>query len=1023
MEKNKIHEIFRKYKSENEIFHDLMPVRMREILLVATIYDAFTLEQDGLISEMIFTEFYQLNLFHAPRITSASSDEEAMDKLTTRHFDLVIIISRVHRSDSCELSARIKGRFPNMPVLLLLNDNAGIGALTRNNELRNHFDNVFVWNGNCEIFLAMVKYIEDKINVFNDTRIGHVRVILLVEDSLRYYSRYLPLLYTEIMKQTQRLVNEEQSDELKKVLRRRARPKVLLASTYEEALSIMENFRDYLLCVISDVAYPRGGKLEDTAGVELIRELKRTNQDLPVLLQSSDPKNEQVANELGVGFIHKDSERLARNLTNFFYHSLGFGDFVFRSEDGREIVRASTLEDLKGKLNQVPASTITYHASRNHFSAWLMARGEIQIARVVYKAKVADFNNPEELRSFLINVGEYIKTLKTRGKVIPFDETFIKGENQIFRLSEGSLGGKGRGIAFVNSLLTNSDLAEQIPEVSIKIPRTAVIGIDEFSSFLDRNNLLPLIQAKGDFETLKRRFLMGSFSAELTGKLRRFLDYFTAPLAIRSSGLLEDSLSHPLSGLYQTFFLPNNHPDGTVRLNQLLEAIKLVYASVYSKAARAYFEAIDYQIEEERMAVVIQEVVGRAYQDHFYPHFSGVAQSYNFYPFSYIKPEDGVAMVAVGLGKYVVEGEQSFRFCPTYPKLDILTPENLLKSSQKHFYALDLTKNTVDLFNGEYATLNRLDLEQAEKDGALAHSASVWDFRDLCFRPGVQAVGPRVVNFGNILKYDSFPLPRVLNLILEIINTSMETPAEIEFSVDLEPGSNGKPTFHLLQIKHLLRNDDECVVHLDHVEPDEVFLYTDRGMGNGTIKELTDIIWADPATFDKMRTQEMALEIERLNEMMRSKRRHYVLLGPGRWGTRDRWLGVPIDWPQISHARVIVEYGLEDFQVEASQGSHFFHNVTSMNIGYFTVPYQTHPNFINWEWLRAQEVVERTGFFRHSRVAEPLRIVMDGRKSVSVIYKSPYTAKECGESDSAPAAAQEVSLGSTHGVPEIGSGE
>jgi CheY-like chemotaxis protein len=994
MEKNKIHEIFRKYKSENEIFHDLMPVRMREILLVATIYDAFTLEQDGLISEMIFTEFYQLNLFHAPRITSASSDDEALEKLSTRHFDLVIIISRIHRADSCELSKRIKSGFPNMPVLLLLNDNAGIGALARNDELRRHFDSVFVWNGNCEIFLAMVKYIEDKINVFNDTRIGHVRVILLVEDSLRYYSRYLPLLYTEIMKQTQRLVSEEQSDELKKVLRRRARPKVLLASTYEEAISVIENFRDYLLCVISDVSYPRDGKMQEDAGIRLIGELKKMNPDLPVLLQSSDPGNEDIARTLGAGFVHKDSERLARNLTNFFYQNLGFGDFIFRAEDGREIGRAKTLEDLKSKLNQVPASSIRYHASRNHFSAWLMARGEIQIARVVYKAKVDDFGNAEELRTFLISVGEYIKVLKTKGKVIPFDETFISGENQIFRLSEGSLGGKGRGIAFVNSLLTNSELSEQIADVHIKIPRTAVIGIDEFSVFLDRNNLLPLIQEEADFETLKRRFLMGSFSPELTERLRRFLEHFTSPLAIRSSGLLEDSLSHPLSGLYQTFFLPNNHPEATIRLNQLQEAIKLVYASVYTRTARAYFDAIDYQIEEERMAVVIQEVVGRSFGNFFYPHVSGVAQSYNFYPFSYIKPEDGVAMAAVGLGKYVVEGEQAFRFCPEYPKLDILTPENLMKASQKHFYALDLTKNTVDLFNGEYTTLRRLEISQAEADGVMAHCGSVWDFRDQCFRPGVQAQGPRVVNFGNILKYESFPLPKVLKLILEIINTSMETPAEIEFAVDLEPGAGGKPTFYLLQIKHLLRNDEQCSVSLDHVNPRDVLLYSDRGMGNGINRDLTDIVWVDPAVFDKMRTPEMGSEIEALNEKLKQQGRHYVLLGPGRWGTRDRWLGIPIDWPQISHARVIVEYGLEDFLVEASQGSHFFHNVTSMNIGYFTVPYQSPPCFIDWNWLRTLEVVEHTGFFVHSRVPEPLRIVMDGRRSVSVIFKHSTATPE-----------------------------
>lgn len=988
MEKTKIHEFFRKYKSDNEIFYDLMPVRIREILLVATIYDAFTLEQDGLISEMIFTEFYQLNLFHVPRITNASSSEEAMEKLAGGTFDLVIIISRIAQVDSRNLSERIKTKHPNIKVLLLLNDNAGIGDVSQNRELLKYFDNVFVWNGNCEIFLAMVKFVEDEINVFNDTRVGLVRVILLVEDSIRYYSRYLPRLYSELMKQTLRLVNDEQTDELKKVLRRRARPKVLLASTYEEAIAIVENFRDFLLCVISDVSYPKDGIMDDEAGLKLIKELKAMNPDLPVMLQSSESVNMEGANQLGAHFVNKESETLTRDLTNFFHQYLGFGDFIFRNENGKEIARAGKLEDLKNVLNSIDVESIVYHASRNHFSAWLMARGEVQIAQVVFKTKVSDFRNAEDLRTFLINVGEWIKRLKVRGKVIPFDENYISGESQIFRMCEGSLGGKGRGIAFVNSLLVNTDISEEIPEVNIRIPRTAIIGIDEFDDFLEYNNLLPLIREKADFETIKRRFMISSLSRGMKEKLRRFLEKVTVPLAVRSSGLLEDSLSHPLSGLYQTFFIPNNHPELSIRLGQLMEAIKLIFASVYSEPARAYFEAIDYQIEEEQMAIVIQEVVGHAFGNYFYPHVSGVAQSYNFYPFSYIQPEDGVGIIAAGLGKYVVQGEQAFRFCPAYPKLDILTPDVLLKASQKHLYALNLTKNTVDLFNGESATLGTLDISQAEKDGALDHCASVWDIRDLCLRPGLHSVGPRVLNFSHILKYDYFPLPRILKLILKILDISMETAVEIEFAVNLEPDQDGKPTFYLLQVKHLLRNIDECTI--DHVEfkKENFFLYSESAMGNGTIKDVTEIIWLDPEKFDKMKTPEMALEIMAMNNKFKKGSAHkYVLLGPGRWGTRDRWLGIPVSWPQISNAQVIVEYSLDNFQVDSSQGSHFFHNVTSMNIGYFTIPFGSDKNFIDWNWLRDQEIVEKGAYFVHSRLSKPTRIIMDGRKGVSLILK------------------------------------
>ncbi|MBF0499373.1 MAG: hypothetical protein HQM09_04535 [Candidatus Riflebacteria bacterium] len=981
-------EIFRKYTSNKEIFHDLMPFRMREILLVATIYDAFILEHDSMLSEMIFGDYHQLNLSSAPRITSVSSEREAVEKLRSRHFDMVIVMSRINRIDSCELSQKIRELDPDIPILLMLSDNAEIGAISQNKKLLNYFDNVYVWNGHSELFLAMVKSIEDKLNVINDTQIGLVRIILLVEDSIRYYSRYLPLLYTEVMKQTQRLVSEEHLDEMKKVLRMRARPKVFVAHSYEEAMDIVKSFKDYLLCVISDVAYPKDGVMDDTAGIKLIKDVRNLNPDLPILLQSSNSDNSAIANSLGASFINKNSDSLMHELTNFFYHNLGFGDFIFRNNAGQEIARAKTMDDIKERLNNIPAESLIYHASRNHFSAWLMARGEIQIAQVVFKTKVTDFKNAEGLRSFLINVGGLITKLKTKGKIINFDEGYIGEEEcHIFRLAEGSLGGKGRGVAFINSLLSNSELTEIIKDVNIKIPQTAIVGIDEFTTFLETNKLTKIVHESLDHDMVKRRFLMGSLTSELKDRLRRFLERVHAPLAVRSSGLLEDSLSHPLSGLYQTFFLPNNHPDLMMRLNQVMEAIKLVYASVYSKAARAYFEAINYKIEEERMAIVIQQVVGVTHEDRFYPDFSGVAQSYNFYPFSYIEPGDGVANIAIGLGKYVVGGEQAYRFCPAYPQLDIVTPEELLRNSQKRFYALDLSQNAMDLFNGEDSTLLTLDLKRAESDGVLNFTASVWDHSDMRLRVGLDGPGPRVINFANILKFESFPLAKTLEMILGVIRDAMETPVEIEFAVNLEPEKNGKPSFYLLQIKHLLRDEKEYLIDLEDLSPPELFLYTNKGMGNGMIDNLADIVWVDPEKFDKSMTREMAIEAEALNEQFKKEDKKFILLGPGRWGTRDRWLGIPISWPQISHAKVIVEYSLDDFRVDASLGSHFFHNVTSLNIGYFTIPFDLSPNFIDWEWLRKREVKSQTKFFVHTRLQKPLRIQMDGRKGIAVIFK------------------------------------
>ncbi len=989
MQKKELVDFFRKYKTDSEIFHDLMPVRIREILLVATVFDAYTLEEDGLISEMIFSEFYQLNLFHAPRITCAYSGEEALDKLRQRPFDLVIMISRTHRLDHRELSRKMKALRPNLPILLLLNDNAEIGKVSQNTDLFQYFDHIFVWNGNSEIFLAMVKCIEDRINVFNDTQIGLVRVILLVEDSIRYYSRYLPILYQEIMKQTQRLVSEEQLDEMKKVLRRRARPKVLLASTYEEAVTLFDLYKDFLLCVISDVTYPLEGKMDEFAGVKLTKHLRTINPDLPVLLQSSALENFHTAQYLGANFINKESDNLTRDLTSFFFNHLGFGDFVFRDETQQELGRARNMQEMRRCLTTVPAASILYHASRNHFSAWLMARGEVHIAKSVFQAKVNDFASAEELRHFLITIGDTINSLRIKGKVIKFDETNIQGEHHIFRLADGSLGGKGRGIAFINSLLNTSPLLDRLPDIQIRIPLTSIIGVDEFTAFLERNRLTNIVHEVTDPEVIKRRFLLGALSPTLQERLKIYLKHVRFPLAVRSSGLLEDSLSHPLSGVYATYFLPNNHPDLMVRVGQVMEAIKLVYASVYSRSARGYFEAIGYKIEEEKMAVIIQEVVGRARGTRFYPHVSGVAQSFNYYPFSHIQPEDGVGMIALGLGKYVVGGEASFRFCPTWPDLDLDPPEHQIKSSQRHFYALDLSRPIVDLFNGDDATLLTLDLEAAEQDGVLPHLASTWDLQDQRLRPGTFGPGPRILNFPFLVKHAQLPLPTLLQEVLGVMQNAMESPVEIEFALDLEPGPQGKPIFYILQVKHLLRESEEASLDPTDLDRagDRLFLRCGRAMGNGTVGGLTDVIWVDPRGFDKSQTTAMVEEIDALNTTMRQSGRKYILLGPGRWGTRDRWMGIPIVWPQISGAKVIVEYALPDFQVDASLGSHFFHNVTSMNIGYFSVPYGQPPDHIDWEWLRAQEVVTRTAHFTHSRLSSPARVVMDGRQGLAAIYK------------------------------------
>ena len=995
MVQQEFNRIFGKYKSDKEIFHDLMPLRTREILLVAPAFDAFTLEQDGLLTEILFEGYYQLNMSNPPRVVNVSTAEEALLKLATRHFDMIIVMSRLGQVGHTELSQALRKANGRIPIYLLLNDNMEVGIMDRRRqELLRHYDQIFVWNGNPEVFMAMVKFMEDRANVENDTQVGLTRVILLVEDSIRYYSRYLPILYSEILKQTTRMAQDRNLDGMARILAMRARPKVILATSYEEALALSERFQDYLLCLISDRKFPKDGALDREAGIKLIRAVKDRNPHLPTLLQSSDPDKEAWAAALQSCFLNKNSATLGTELSRFFHDYLGFGDFIFRNEAGQEIARAKDMEDLQEKLRSVPVASLVYHASRNHFSTWIMARGEVQVAKVLATFRIEDYRDPEEMRGFLISVGDYVQRMKSRGKVVPLTGTTPREEANILRLAPGSMGGKGRGVAFTHALLSRLDMEALVPEANIRIPRSAIVGTEEFIRFIERHDLRQALQEEDD-DVVKRRFLLGALSPELMEKLRLFLSkHAKMPLAVRSSGLLEDSLSHPFAGLYNTFFLPNNHPDLEVRVAQIAEAIRLVYASVYSKAARSYFEAIDYKIEEEQMAILIQEVAGCRFGDRFYPHFSGVAQSFNYYPVAYTQPEDGIANLAVGLGKYVVDGGKTYRFAPPYPAMDMLPPREQLRTTQKQFYALDMSRTSVDLYRGEDATLLTLGIQEAEADGALHHCASAWDANDDRIQDGLDHPGPRIVNFRNILKYDSFPLAQILQHALELIREAMETPVEIEFAVNLDPDpENGKPTFHLLQIKHQLMENGDVTLSAADLDPASVFLFSEKCVGNGVVEGLRDIVWIDPEGFDKFDTPALARILEKLNDTFRAEGRRYVLIGPGRWGSTDQHLGIPVAWAMISCAQVIVEYAMEHFQADASLGSHFFHNVTSLNIGYFTIPYPRKSSILDWDWLRQQPIVSRAGCVVHSRMETPLHIVMDGRHTSAAIFTQAPAAE------------------------------
>jgi hypothetical protein len=983
-----------KNNSDRDIYHDLMTFKVKEILLVSNLYDAYSIEREGRFSEHVLGHYHQLNLTSVPRITGVTTFSETLEMLRAKHFDLIIFMVSVDKKTPVETSRKIKKEFPYIPIFFLLNSNTEIAYFQNVAKNTLSIDRIFSWNGDSNVFFSMIKMVEDRINVGNDTRVGLVRVILLVEDSPKYYSRYLPMLYKIVMEQTRRIIDDVSTDELYKVLRMRARPKILLASTFEEACQILREFREYMLCLITDMKFDRNDIQDENAGVELVRFAKGMISELPTIIQSSDPANSEVAYRYKSTFIDKNSETLSQDFQSFITHYLGFGNFIYRDRFGRQIAQARTLKEFEANLRTIPAESLLYHARRNHFSLWLMARGEIRVAKIINPKKVTDYENPEELRRELIEMIQQFRNEQNVGKIIPFEESAISDEKNIVSLADGSLGGKGRGLAFINTLIHNYDFSQHVPDINIRTPKTSLIGTEEFQLFLERNNLHELVIRESDYEVIKRSFVQGKLTPTLMKRLRSLLQLINKPLAIRSSGLFEDSLAQPFAGIFETYILPNSHPEIEVRLEQLADAIKLVFASVYSDVARGYVNAIHYKIEEEKMAVVIQELVGKQYGQYYYPHISGVAQSYNYYPFAHMKPEEGFAIAALGLGKYVVEGNKAYRFSPRYPNLDINSPKDQYKNSQVNFLAVDLARTEPNLLDGDMAGLESLDISVAEQHGTLRHCASVFSADNNTIYPGISKSGPRIVNFANILKYNYTPLAQTLEVVLDVVKEAMGTAVEIEYALDLERDESGRCSFYLLQIKPLIGSADDYVVDMDKIRQQDILLFSEKGMGNGLISNIRDVIYVDKEKFDKRFTEEMAKEISQLNEQMVVNSLPYLLIGPGRWGTRDKWIGVPVNWPQISNAKVIVETSLEDFPLDASSGSHFFHNVTSMNVGYFTVQPEISRSFISWELLQKQELVKQTNWYRHVRFEEPLMVRMDGKKRISVITLNDKNLKE-----------------------------
>lgn len=961
---------------------DLMLRRAERILLVSTPYDAYALEEDGLLSELIFTEYLDLGLSHPPRVVRASSGAEAEGVLREHQFDLIITMLQIGDMDIFRFAEIVRGIVPQTPLVLLIANELELTRLGRR-RAQIDADEMYVWNGDAKLFLAIVKALEDCWNVEHDTRVGEVGVIILIEDSVRYRSALLPNMYSELVGQT-RSVMIDGLNRMQRLSRMRARPKILVAKNYEEALELHEKYHDHLLGVVTDVSFKRDGKSCPTAGIDFIRYVQASRPDVPAVVQSSDPRNRALAQEVGVTFLHKKSRTLMRDLRQFMVDNFGFGDFIFRLADRTEVGRAANLREMPSVLSSIPIESIEYHADNNHFSNWLRARCEFELANRLRPIQVSEFRDSEDLRRYLITEFRAVLRDSRRGAIEDFARDRYDESTSCARIGGGSLGGKARGLAFMNTLLVGEDVAAGLDRVRVYVPRSLVLATHIFDEFIESNGLRTQTLYDASDEWIRRAFLKAQLPGHVVDDLRAFLTIERGPIAARSSSLLEDSQYHPFAGVYDTYMLPNNDPDDDVRLEQLCDVVRLVYASTFFVEARTYLEATAHRLEEESMAVILQPLVGSKHERYFYPSFAGVVRSYNFYPFGHVKPEDGVANVALGLGQLVVEGGESLRFCPTHPKVlpQLDSPKLFLRQSQRDFLALDLERPANRAI--EKSPIVSLDLEAAERHGTLQPVGSVWSADNNSFYDGIYRAGARVVTFAHVLKADVFPLAETLTRILELGRRGMSGPVEIEFAVNLDSHPR---EFAVLQIRPYGVGGGSDSVDLGEIERSKLLADSNMALGNGVVDGVRDIIYVRPETFDAARTVEIAGEIAELNQAVRIKSRSSLLIGPGRWGSSNPWLGIPVTWGQISSARVIIETSLDNFVVDPSQGSHFFHNLTSMGIAYLTVSPHNGAGRLDWSWLDCQPVERETELVRHVRLEAPVQVRIDGRSSRGVVLK------------------------------------
>lgn len=974
--------------SRFRIFHELMSKKIREILLVSSPYDAFILEEDGILASRIINEYKGLNLSQPPRITRASSSQEALSLMENQSFDMVITMPHLDDMDAFSLGLKIKGLNPDLPVMLLVHSLAGIYPFPKHRDCSG-IDKIYIWSGFSDLLLALVKNAEDNLNVDLDTKRAGVRVLILVEDSPFDYSSLLPLMYKEIVKQTQAVI-ESGLNEQHRLLVMRTRPKILLAENYEQAIEFFQRHKRYVFGVISDTRFRRKDRIDDNAGVRLLSQIRKEIPYLPLLLLSSETKNRKKADKIPALFLDKNSPDLIPDLHDFFLNQLGFGDFIFRMPEGSEIGRASTLNELEQKLSHIHEESIRYHSTRNDFSNWIMGRAEIPFASMLKEIKVNDLENIEEVRNFLIRNIKELRKWRQKGVVIKFNKRHFDPDCMDFiKIGNGSLGGKARGLAFMSNVLEHdASLHIKFPDLNISIPKTLVISTDGFESFMEENRLSRVLQEE-EFrdDEINHLFLNASMPEWFLKELEIYIRHVGYPLAVRSSSLLEDARVFPYAGLYKTLMIPNNDPRLSIRLEHLTTAIKLIYASAFHEGPRLFSKRITNIPHDESMAIIVQKLAGKEYGDYFFPAISGTAQSHNYYPIIGTKPGDGVAQIVLGMGKTIAEGGKSLRFCPKIPDRlpHFSTINDILENCQRSFYALGMKDFSNDPFFFGQSNLASLDINNFSDEFPITYLSGTYIQDEHRIRDSGNAPGPRILNFANILKYRAIPLPEILCDLLELGRKNLGSSVIIEFSIDLnQTNSEKKGDFHFLQIRPMSTSQEQSMEPLDEKMKKHALCFSQHALGNGINNQIVDILYVKPEAFKPGSTTFIASEIGGINKKLAKDKNNYLLIGPGRWGSADKWLGIPVQWKDISGVGAIIEMKDKRLNAEASQGSHFFHNITSLGIFYMTVDPEN-GDFLDWNRMESFPIQEETRFLRHVRLNRPLNIKVNGMDSKGMI--------------------------------------